>query len=244
MYRTTSFPPNKEGRDFAVGDIHGHFKLLTKALDKVDFNTEVDRIFSVGDLIDRGPDSIDALNWLEKPWFHAVRGNHEHMLIECISGHGDIPRHIRNGGAWLYDLQPDIQQELSKALQKLPLMIEINLSSDQTIGIVHAEAPVIRSNDGWQEAKDAIAGKSGEQHQRQALKTALYAREKIEQQDHTPIKGIDRLYVGHSTVPGVRRLGNVLYIDTGCAFSDGALSVVNIQTETITRISMSEWRKG
>ncbi|MEV4696922.1 metallophosphoesterase [Pseudomonas brassicacearum] len=240
MYRTRSFPSNKKGRDFVVGDIHGHFKLLTAALDKLNFNTELDRIFSVGDLIDRGPDSMDVLNWLEKPWFHAVRGNHEQMLIDCISGHGDIPRHIRNGGAWLYELQPTIQHELSKSLQALPLIIEIDLLNDQTIGIVHAEAPVIQSNDGWQEAKDAITGKTGEQHQRQALKTALYAREKIEQNDHTPIKGIDRLYVGHSTVPSIMRLGNVVYIDTGCSFSDGALSLIDIQTETITSINMSQ----
>src|SRR3546814_4769251 len=92
--RTRSFPPNKKGRDFVVGDIHGHFKLLTAALNNLDFNPELDRIFSVGDLIDRGPDSIDILKWLEKPWFHAVRGNHEQMLIDCISGYGDIPRHI------------------------------------------------------------------------------------------------------------------------------------------------------
>ena len=240
MYRTTSFPANKKGRDFVVGDIHGHFKLLAAALNKLDFNTELDRIFSVGDLIDRGPDSIDILKWLEKPWFHAVRGNHEQMLIDCISGHGNIPGHIRNGGAWLYELQPDIQQELSKALQALPLIIEIQLSNDHTIGIVHAEAPVIRSNDGWQEAKDAITGKLGEQYQRRALKTALYARGKIEQNDQTPIKGIDRIYVGHSTVPSVMRLGNVVYIDTGCAFSDGALSLIDIQTEAIISMSMSQ----
>src|SRR3546814_6639394 len=123
------------------------------------------------------------------------------MLIDCISGYGDIPRHIRNGGAWLYELQPDIQQELSKALQALPLIIEIELSNNHTIGIVHAEAPIIQSNNGWQEAKDAITGSSGKPHQRHALKTALYARKKIEKQDHTSIKGIDRLYVGHSTVP-------------------------------------------
>ncbi|WHS62282.1 metallophosphoesterase [Pseudomonas sp. G2-4] len=239
MYRTKSFPPNKAGRDFVVGDIHGHFKLLTKALDKLDFNTEVDRIFSVGDLIDRGPDSIEVLNWLEKPWFHAVRGNHEHMLIECISGHGDISRHIRNGGAWLYELQPVAQRELLKVLQELPLIIEINLSNDQVIGIVHAEAPATKSNDGWPEAKDAITGRLGKPNQQQALKTALYAREKIEREDHTSIGGITRLYVGHSTVPSVMRLGNVVYIDTGCSFSDGALSLVEIKTETITSIGMS-----
>jgi serine/threonine protein phosphatase 1 len=127
-------------------------------------------------------------------------------------------------------------------LQELPLIIETDLLNDQTIGIVHAEAPVIRSNNGWQEAKDAITGRFGEQRQRQALKTALYAREKVEQQDHTCIKGIDRLYVGHSTVPGVIRLGNVVYIDTGCSFSDGALSLVDIQTETMISISMSPVR--
>jgi serine/threonine protein phosphatase 1 len=240
MYRTRSFPPNNKGRDFVVGDIHGHFKLLTAALDKSDFNTESDRIFSVGDLIDRGPDSMDVLSWLEKPWFHAVRGNHEQMLIDCISGYGDIPRHIRNGGAWLYELEPVIQRQLLTALQQLPLMIEIALLNDQTIGIVHAEAPVVRVNDGWSQAKDAITGKLGKPIQQQALKTALYARERIEREDHTAVEGITRLYVGHSTVPSVMRLGNVVYIDTGCSFSDGALSLVEIKTDTVTRVSMCQ----
>ncbi|WP_371919217.1 metallophosphoesterase [Pseudomonas sp. MPBD7-1] len=240
MLTTKSFPPNEKGRDFVVGDIHGHFTLLKKALSKVNFNTEADRIFSVGDLIDRGPDSTDVLNWLEKPWFHAVRGNHEQMLIDCISGHGNIPRHIRNGGAWLYELQPTLQHELLQALQALPLIIEINLSSDKTIGIVHAEAPIIKSNDDWQEAKNAISGKSGKSNQRQALKTALYARKKIEWQDHSSINGISQLYVGHSTVPGVMRLGNVIYIDTGCGFADGALSLIEIQFETVVSTRMSE----
>ena len=67
MHKTQSFLPNKIGRDFIVGDVHGHFKLLELLLKKVDFNERIDRIFSVGDLIDRGPDSIDAVVWLQKP---------------------------------------------------------------------------------------------------------------------------------------------------------------------------------
>ncbi|WP_460079308.1 metallophosphoesterase family protein [Pseudomonas sp. H3_H05] len=107
-----------------------------------------------------------------------MRGNHKQMLIHCISGHGDIPRHIRNGGAWLYELEPDIQQELSKTLQALPLVIEIKLSNDHTIGIVHAEAPVIQSNDDWQEAKDAITGKSGEQPSAASLEDSVVCQRK------------------------------------------------------------------
>lgn len=240
MYRTASFPPNEQGRDFVVGDVHGHFKLLATALDKLEFNAEIDRVFSVGDLIDRGPDSADVLNWLEKPWFYTVRGNHEQMVIDGICGRGDKPRHIRNGGAWLYELDPAIQDQLLKVLQDLPLIIEIDLSANKTIGIVHAQAPIVGLSNDWQDAKDAITGKLGKQLQQQALAEALYARDKIEQQDPTPIAGIHELYVGHSTVPTVTRLGNVVYVDTGCSFSDGALSLVEISSQSAFSIRMSQ----
>lgn len=41
------------GRDFVVGDIHGEFSKLSKLLSSVEFNENSDRLFSVGDLVDR-----------------------------------------------------------------------------------------------------------------------------------------------------------------------------------------------
>jgi Calcineurin-like phosphoesterase. len=238
MYTIKVFEPNPKGRDFVVGDIHGHFKLLTSLMEKVDFNTQQDRLFCVGDLIDRGPDSIDVLKWLSEPWFYGVRGNHEQMLLDCLSGHGDINRHTRNGGAWLYKLSPSVQKEICKVLQTLPVMIEIGLSDGRRIGIVHAEAFLSCATHSWQDAKDAISGMRGETTQQQALKTALYAREKIEQQNQALITGLDKLYVGHSTVPRVHALGNVVYIDTGCSFPDGALSLIEVESGEISHVSM------
>lgn len=52
---------NRRGRDIAVGDVHGHFQRLQQALDAVGFDPAIDRLFSVGDLVDRGPDSEQAL---------------------------------------------------------------------------------------------------------------------------------------------------------------------------------------
>ncbi|MBI6855729.1 metallophosphoesterase [Pseudomonas cichorii] len=238
MHKTQSFTANKIGRDFVVGDIHGHFKLLKFLLKKAEFNKESDRIFSVGDLIDRGPDSIDVMGWLQEPWFHAVRGNHEQMLIDCITSNGDIPRHTRNGGAWLYNLPLAIQQKLSRILKKLPLIIEVELLDGRKIGIVHAETPLAHTNDTWKNAKDAITGERGETCQRLALEKALYARDKIESQDKTLIRGIDQVYVGHSTVNSVTRLGNVTYIDTGCSFDDGALTLIELNTQAHINASM------
>lgn len=219
-----------------VGDIHGHFKLLRSLLKHSKFDVELDRIFSVGDLIDRGPDSLEALSWLSQPWFYAVRGNHEQMLIDCVSGNGDIARHTRNGGAWLYQQTTAVQYELSRTLQALPLIIEVDLLDGRKIGLVHAEA----ADDNWQTAKDALSGHFGDDRRQQALTTALYARGRIEQQNHDPIRGINQLYVGHSTVSNVTRLGNVVYTDTGCSFHDGALSLIEVNAETVTQISMRQ----
>lgn len=71
------FGINTSGKDWAVGDIHGHFTLLQKALDAVGFDQAVDRLFSVGDMVDRGPECEDVIRWLNLPWFHPVRGNHD-----------------------------------------------------------------------------------------------------------------------------------------------------------------------
>ena len=40
-----------------------------QALLNVDFDFEVDRVFSVGDLIDRGPDSLKCLELVLNKWF-------------------------------------------------------------------------------------------------------------------------------------------------------------------------------
>ncbi|WP_064120289.1 metallophosphoesterase [Pseudomonas fluorescens] len=235
-----SYAANSNGRDFIVGDIHGHFKLLSSLLKQVKFNAAQDRIFSVGDLVDRGPDSEQVTAWLKEPWFHAVRGNHEQMIVECMSGCGDMARHTRNGGAWLYDLPSIVQLDISRALHALPIMIELDLSNGQKIGIVHAEAPLLLKTDGWEEAKVSIACELGEEAQQQALKLALYSRAKIDHQDHSLIKGLDKLYVGHSTVSNVMSLGNVVYIDTGCSFADGALSLIELNSGIVSTVIMSE----
>ena len=60
-------PRNVSGRDFAVGDVHGHFSRLRQSLDRLGFDPALDRLFSVGDLVDRGPENEQVLDWLRQP---------------------------------------------------------------------------------------------------------------------------------------------------------------------------------
>ena len=75
-------PNDTGGRDLVVGDIHGYFDTLEHALDRLKFNPAADRLFAVGDLIDRGPQSAAALEWLVADRIAAVRGNHDQGMVD------------------------------------------------------------------------------------------------------------------------------------------------------------------
>ena len=96
-----SHPANETGRDFVAGDIHGHFDTLEHALAKLEFDPGRDRLFSAGDLIDHGPRSADALEWLGSGRILAVRGNHEQMLVECLIFENGHLRKSGVGATWL-----------------------------------------------------------------------------------------------------------------------------------------------
>ena len=57
------FDKNTHGTDYIVGDIHGHYERLMSQLGELNFDFACDRLFCVGDLIDRGPDSSKAVSY-------------------------------------------------------------------------------------------------------------------------------------------------------------------------------------
>ncbi|MBL0897518.1 MAG: metallophosphoesterase, partial [Reyranella sp.] len=134
------FAMNLTGRDLIVGDIHGHFTKLERELQAIEFDPSKDRLFSVGDLVDRGPESELALDWIGKPWFHAVQGNHEDMAISWAKGILDSGLYVANGGGWNVGSPRAAQQDIAEAFKALPVAIELQTRGG-LIGIVHADCP-------------------------------------------------------------------------------------------------------
>ena len=62
------------------GDIHGCLEQLRRKLWHCRFDPWRDLLISVGDVIDRGPQSLRCLQLLEQHWVRAVRGNHEQII--------------------------------------------------------------------------------------------------------------------------------------------------------------------
>ncbi len=68
---------------YVIGDIQGCYKPMKKLLKKVKFNAGKDRLWCVGDVVNRGPDSLDTLRYLTDidDSIEMVLGNHDlHFL--------------------------------------------------------------------------------------------------------------------------------------------------------------------
>lgn len=76
--------------DYAIGDIQGCYDRLRDVLAKVDFSPSRDRLWVAGDLINRGPSSLETLRYIESLGSSAlvVLGNHDlHLLAVALGGH-------------------------------------------------------------------------------------------------------------------------------------------------------------
>lgn len=202
------FAQNTQGSDYVVGDIHGCFTKLKEKLEEIGFNKETDRLFSVGDLVDRGPESEDCLDWLEEPWFFAVRGNHEQMAIECSNGFFDPVTYKYNGGEWFMKLNQSLKWCYAEVFEELPIAIEIE-TKEGLVGIIHAECPV----DDWADMSSSLDTKGD-----YFINECIWSRSRINYSNTSEVKNIDEVIVGHTPVDGIRTLGNVHYIDTGAVF--------------------------
>ncbi|WP_051203301.1 metallophosphoesterase family protein [Hugenholtzia roseola] len=77
---------NRQGRRFAISDIHGCARTLYALIDKIGLTTQ-DQLFLLGDYINKGPDSKGVLDFIlklkqKKYQIFALRGNHEEILIQ------------------------------------------------------------------------------------------------------------------------------------------------------------------
>ena len=72
------------GRTIIVGDIHGCFDELQRLLGELDFS-DADEVVSVGDLVDRGPQSLEVWDFFrQRPNASAIMGNHERKHVRGI----------------------------------------------------------------------------------------------------------------------------------------------------------------
>jgi serine/threonine protein phosphatase 1 len=70
-------------RRIVIGDIHGHYDGLKRLWDLMAPASD-DKVYCVGDLIDRGPKSADVVDFIRRNATGCVRGNHEQLILDTF----------------------------------------------------------------------------------------------------------------------------------------------------------------
>ena len=121
---------------WVIGDVQGCHARLMALLEHVDFDPERDRLRFVGDLVNRGPESLEVLRFVRGLGERAetVLGNHDLHLLAAAHGHRAPARGDTLGAV----LKAPDRDELLDWLRRRPLLHEC---TDSALAVVHAGLP-------------------------------------------------------------------------------------------------------
>ena len=202
-----------------IGDLHGCMDSLSALLARLDYARSADRIWLVGDLVNRGPANAEVLRWCmrEQERVTVVLGNHDLHLLAVAAGA------VKQGRSdTLNDVltAPDCP-ELLDWLRRRPL-----LHRAQGVTMVHAGVPMRWSlGEAEERAREAEAALAGDGwaafvagwRSRQMAETVQQARD-FETLDHlTRMRTVDgdgRMVKGYTGPPAEAGEGTFPWFDT------------------------------
>ena len=209
----------ESSRLFFCTDVHGRLDYLKELLESIGF-TDNDYLISLGDLTDRGPQSLETLNMFlnpKNPNLFALLGNHEHMLMQK-----DMHNLFYNGGQWVLEQSDETIDYLSRKLREKFYYAFTVVKAGHSIACVHAE--VLEEYANWDDFLDDLP--------RTTIKNeAVWGREFLTRNIQQRLLGVDYVLHGHSTVEEPRLLANRMYFDTGLWNKGNTLTLLEFKND-------------
>lgn len=119
---------------YAIGDIQGCFDELQRLLERIQYDPDIDQLWFAGDLVNRGPKSLETLRFVRAQNAITVLGNHDlHLLASAYT-----PGQRRPKDTLIEIIDAPDAQELLDWLRQQPLLHHDSLSG---YTMVHAGLP-------------------------------------------------------------------------------------------------------
>ena len=206
-------------RLIAIGDIHGMSDALRQLLFRVDPQSN-DTIITLGDYIDRGPDSKGVIDQLiELATLCTTRhilGNHEEMTLAATTGRNDFFYWLKHGGDHTlksYDLPAPLRPSSAFDIRTLP---DSHVRFFGSLMDFHETDRFLFVHAGCDQDKPLL-GQGGQ-----------VLRWNSAQDGHKHMSG-KVVVCGHSPRPYAQRTGQLWRVDTGAGVRPtGKLSAVDV----------------
>jgi bis(5'-nucleosyl)-tetraphosphatase (symmetrical) len=183
---------------WVIGDIHGCWQTFRRLLERIEWSASRDELWLVGDLVNRGPGSLEVLRWASnhRERVRAVLGNHDLHLLARACGLAEAKKGDTLDGV----LEAPDRDELLDWLRGVPMMHKFG-----PFVLVHAGlAPEwnIELAEGYAEAISADCSEGGD---RNALLAAITAGRK--QPWHVDLGREEQLAAAAVTMSRIRMVG-------------------------------------
>ncbi|NRD80140.1 serine/threonine protein phosphatase [Bacillus sp. BRMEA1] len=229
-------------RKFAISDVHGQFDSMIILLNEANFDPKYDQLVFVGDMIDRGPDSVGVIKYVKhlqeqhpKNVF-VVLGNHEVMMRRYLfRGYNDM--WLRYGG--------------QEVIQELKRRFVSKMERDEHL-VWLANLPITYCDEQYFYTHAGINLNNAplKQHE-DCTFMGIDEMYSVNQNDLNKAIGGRIMVHGHTPYLSVYRAGNFISCDTGASvLPNGKLSLVDLtgkkyycnvsQTPEVLKIAIKE----
>ena len=217
-----------EKRTIVIGDVHGCLAELDELLRTVEYKQGEDRLVFVGDLVDRGPDSVGVVRRVRELRAECILGNHEEKHLrwrrwERKVERGDAPKNpMKQFPQEKLDIQAGLTREDFVWLSDLPLSLRLGTFDGNEFVVVHGGLEPHRAFD--KQTKQVVRVRYCD------VTTGVFKGSNFpgHQPDGTQYwselwKGPESVFYGHAVWEGAPRFDDhdthVCWgIDTGCCF--------------------------
>ena len=208
---------------YAIGDVHGCFQALQRLLRKIVYDPRQDRLWFVGDLVNRGPKSLQVLRFVKNLGDRAVvvLGNHDLHLVSEHEGFDTA----RKGDTFDDVLGAPDRKELVDWLRTRPMMhVEGNWA------MVHAR---------WDCLHVIVNTMTRLRFCTQEGKMDLKAKGTTPPPDYVPWFALRRdketIVCGHWSALGVRIAPKLAALDSGCVWG-GKLTALRLEDRAVFEV--------
>lgn len=227
---------------YVISDIHGKLDRLKRLIEIIELCDE-DKLYIIGDLVDRGEKSIETIEFvMNHPQIEVIMGNHDEMMLYALKYKDEkqIERWGRNGCEptieGFHKRTPEEQERILSYIEGLPYFKII----DDKYLLVHAgfEPARLFQNIGEMSLEEALI----EQRDRLVWVRKDFLKSKaldslITIFGHSPRRYIDKLFEIESKLPYEIWFDDIyndkIGIDTGNCYEGGRMACLRLEDHKV-----------